>query len=526
MRRQWYLGFGLILLFVLLLLIMIHHGAWMLIFLVPLLLLWVYDITQTKHAILRNFPVLGHIRFFLEFFRPEIQQYFIADDLSERPFDRETRTIIYQRSKNVRDTIPFGTERDIRAVGYEWILHSLRPVPIAHIEPRITVGGPFCTQPYSASRFNISAMSHGAISANAIMALNEGAKLGNFYHNTGEGGLSEYHLKPGGDITFQIGTAYFGCRDDHGNFDPEVFQQEAARPQVKMIELKLSQGAKPSHGGILPGAKVTAEIAKIRKLKVGVDALSPPAHTAFSTPEEMMFFIQKLRELANGKPVGFKLCLGRKTDFFAICKAMLSTKILPDFITVDGAEGGTGAAPLEYANHVGTPLDEGLNFVHNALTGIGVRDKVRIICSGKVATGFDILTKIALGADMCNAARSFMMSLGCIQSKQCHANTCPTGVATQDKRLMKGIVIKEKKDRVLNYHNLTMHAFLELISAMGISNPSDLQPIHVKRRVTPDLIKTYAEIYDYFEEGCLLKPETIPINYARYWLNASEKHFK
>lgn len=525
MRRQWYLGFGIILLLCLLGLVMIHHDLWMLVILIPLVFLWIYDKTQTQHSLLRNFPVLGHIRFIFEFIRPEIQQYFIADDLSEKPYNRETRTIIYQRAKNVRDTVPFGTEHDVRAVGYEWILHSLKPLKPSEVEPRILIGGPNCLKPYSASRFNISGMSHGALSPTALKALNGGAKLGGFYHNTGEGGLSEYHLSEGADVVFQIGTGYFGCRDDHGNFDPEEFQKEATRESVKMIELKLSQGAKPSHGGILPAAKLTPEIAKIRKVKLGEDVVSPAAHSAFSNPEGLLHFIQTLRELSGGKPVGFKLCVGKKTEFFAICKAMLSTGILPDFITVDGGEGGTGAAPLEFVNHMGTPLDEGLNFVHNALVGIDVRNKIKIICSGKVATGFDMLTKIAMGADMCNAARAFMISMGCIQSKQCHANTCPTGVATQDPRLMKGLISTEKRHRVAHFHASTMHSFLELIAGMGLANPSDLQPIHIKRRVAVDQIKTYAEIYEYFETGCLLDPAKIPANYLRYWQMADAKMF-
>ena len=479
---------------------------------------------QKEHSILRNFPVLGHIRFILEFFRPEIQQYFIADDESERPYDRETRTIIYERAKNTRDTVPFGTERDILQEGYEWILHSMTPVHADKVTERVTIGGPDCKKPYSASRLNISAMSFGALSANAILALNKGAKLGGFAHNTGEGGLSDYHLAGGGDVIFQLGTAYFGCRDKEGNFDPKEFAVEANRDNVKMIEIKVSQGAKPSHGGILPAAKLTEEIARIRKVEMGSDVMSPLAHTAFSTPIELTQFIKQLRELTGGKPIGFKLCVGRKEQFLGICKAMLKTGILPDFITVDGAEGGTGAAPLEYTNHVGTPLQDGLVFVHNALVGCGLRDKIRIIASGKVSTGFCLISKLALGADACNAARAFMMSTGCIQSRQCNANTCPTGVATQNKRLQRGLVIDEKKFRVAHYHTNTIHAFKELVGAMGLSDPTDIHPEHVMRRVGQNKVQSFAEIYNYLTPGALLG-ETIPADYATYWQRASADQF-
>ncbi len=490
MRRQWYLGFGVILLLLLAFFIMLHDVAWFFFMLIPLSIIAIYDLVQTRHSILRNFPILGHIRYLFEFIRPEIQQYFIATDESELPFNRETRSLIYQRAKNVRDTIPFGTERDILSVGYTWALHSIAPKSASEVEPRIDVGGPQCTKPYNASRLNISAMSFGALSPNAIMAMNKGAQLGHFAHNTGEGGLSPYHLQ-GGDVIFQIGTAYFGCRDNEGRFDAEEFKIEATREQVKMIEVKLSQGAKPSHGGILPAAKLTEEIAKVRKVGMGKDVLSPIAHTAFTTPIGLLQFINILRDLSGGKPVGFKLCVGRKDEFLAICKAMLHTGILPDFITVDGAEGGTGAAPVEYSDFIGSPMEEGLVFVHNALVGINVRDKIRIICSGKVTNGFDILTNLALGADMCNAARAMMIATGCVQSKQCNANTCPTGVATQNKRLQYGLVVEEKKHHVANYHKNTMRSFLEMVGAIGLNNPSDLKPEHIMRRVTVNEVKTF-----------------------------------
>lgn len=523
MRRQWYLGFGTVLLILLLGLVMLHDARWFLAVLIPLFIVWCYDLIQKKHAILRNFPVLGHVRFILEFFRPEIQQYFIADDEAELPFNRETRSIVYQRSKNIRDTIPFGTERDILKIGYTWVLHSLVPKHVSEVEPRITIGGDDCTQPYNASRLNISAMSFGSLSPNAIMALNKGAKLGNFSHNTGEGGISPYHLQ-GGDIVFQIGTAYFGCRNDEGKFDPDEFRVEASRPEVKMIEIKLSQGAKPSHGGILPAAKLTQEIATVRKVPMGHDVLSPPSHSAFHTPVGLLEFIKTLRHLSGGKPVGFKLCLGRRDEFLSICKAMIATQILPDFITVDGAEGGTGAAPLEFTNNVGEPLEAALVFVHNALVGCNLREKIRLICSGKVATGFDLVEKIALGADICNAARAMMMSVGCVQSKQCDANTCPTGVATQNLRLQRGLVVDEKKIRAATFHKNTMKSFLELVGAMGLENPSDLSPSYLMRRVSPERVKSLDEIYHYLEPGQLLS-QSIPEPYQQYWRLAHAEKF-
>ena len=523
MRRNWYTGFGIILLAILLFLIMLHDGRWFLVILTPLIILWIYDLVQTEHTILRNFPVLGHIRYVLEFIRPEIQQYFIANNEDERPYNRETRSIIYQRAKNVRDTVPFGTERDINQIGYTWVLHSLAPKNISEVEARIVVGGPDCQKPYSASRLNISGMSFGALSPRAIMALNKGAKLGGFAQNTGEGGLSPYHLQ-GGDLVFQIGTGYFGCRDDTGHFNENEYTNEATREEVKMTEIKLSQGAKPSHGGILPAAKLTEEIAKVRKVKMGQDVVSPPSHSAFSTPKELLLFVKKLRKLSGGKPVGFKLCVGRKEEFLAICKAMLETNILPDFITVDGAEGGTGAAPLEYTNNMGEPLEAGLVFVHNCLVGINVRSKIRIICSGKIATGFDIVEKIALGADICNVARPMMMAIGCLQSKQCNANTCPTGITTQNIRLQRGLVVDVKQHRAANYHKNTVKSFLELIGAMGLTNPSDLSPDYVIRRVSDECVKPLSELYHYLKPGELLGKE-IPEHYKKYWDLASADKF-
>ena len=523
MRRKWYIGFGIILSVFMLRAYVWGHANWLPVLLIPLIIIGIYDFLQRKHTILRNFPVLGHIRYILEFIRPEIRQYFVASDDEERPFNREVRSIIYQRAKGVRDTIPFGTSQDILKDGYAWVLHSLLPQEAGKVQDRIHIGGPDCKKPYLASRLNVSAMSFGSLSGKAVMAINLGAKLGGFAHNTGEGGISPYHLQ-GGDLIFQLGTAYFGCRNDAGDFDEVLFTTESTREEVKMIEIKLSQGAKPSHGGILPAAKLTQEIADIRKIKMGQDVLSPPAHTTFHTPIGLLEFVQKLRNLSGGKPVGFKLCVGRKEDFLGICKAMLETQILPDFITVDGAEGGTGAAPLEFANNIGEPLTAGLIFVHNSLVGIGLRDKIRIICSGKIATGFDMVFRIAMGADICQNARAMMMAIGCVQSKQCNANTCPTGITTQDHRLQRGLVVDEKKLRAAEYHKTTMHSFLEMVGAMGLSNPSQLKPEYIMQRVTHHTTKPLNEIYEYLYNGQLLGSD-IPVSYKKYWERADAKFF-
>lgn len=523
MRRQWFILFGVLACLIMLRLLIWGHEKWIPVLVLIVGLVWLHDILQRKSTIRHNFPVVGNFRYLFEFIRPEIQQYFIANDEEEQPFSRETRSVIYRRAKNVRDTIPFGTSHNILEVGYTWVAHSLAPKKIEDVEPRIMIGNDSCKKPYSASRLNISALSFGALSANAITALNKGAKLGNFAHNTGEGGLSSYHLQ-GGDIVFQLGTGYFGCRDEHGNFDSKSFSEIANLEVVKMIEIKLSQGAKPAHGGILPAAKLTPEIAEFRKVKLGEDVISPPAHTAFSTPKGLLEFIQNLRDLSGGKPIGFKLCIGRSVEFFAICKAMLETGILPDFITVDGAEGGSGAAPLEFCNRIGEPLDSALYLVHNALVGVGLRDKIRIICSGKVATGFDMVYRIAAGADLCNSARPMMMAIGCVQSKQCDANTCPTGVATQNHRLQKGLNIDNKTQRVASYHKNTIHSFLEIVGAMGLTNPSQLTPAHLIRRVSKHESKLLSEILDYLEPGQLLNGK-IPEKFKQAWTMADANSF-
>lgn len=464
----------------------------------------IYDVLQKKHAILRNFPILGHCRYILELIRPEIQQYFIAGEEEERPFTREERTIVYTRAKKVLDTIPFGTKFDLDTVGYESAKHSLKPTAIEEKESRHRVGGHDCQQPYFASRLNISAMSFGALSKNAVLALNTGAKLGDFAHNTGEGGLSPYHLAPGGDIIWQLGTANFGARTESGHLDEAVFKEKSNFTQVKMIEIKLSQGAKPSHGGILPAAKITSEIASIRGVALGKDCISPPTNPEFNTPEALLFFVQKLRTLSNGKPIGFKLAIGLRHQFFAICKAMLNTEIYPDFITVDGAEGGTGAAPLEFTNRLGEPIEDALHFVHNALRGVGLRDKVTLIASGKIITGFDILVKLALGADMVNSARGMMFALGCIQSLQCNRNTCPTGVTTQNPYLVRGLDVNSKAVRVAQFHQATVESFLELCGAMGIPHVKAITAAHVYRRNADNRSVSLAALYPEIPEGALL----------------------
>ncbi len=491
----------------------------------PVIGLGIADMRQTRKTIRRNFPVLGHFRYLLELVRPEIQQYFIETETNGRPFSREQRSVVYQRAKKQTDTQAFGTQSNVYEIGYEWVNHSLAPKHVDLAAMRVTVGGPQCKKPYSASIFNISAMSYGSLSKSAILALNGGAKLGGFYHDTGEGGVSPYHEGPGGDLVWEIGTGYFGCRDKDGNFDPTMFKARAASPQIKMLEIKLSQGAKPAHGGILPAAKLTLEIAKIRGVPMGKDVLSPPSHSAFSTPVELLEFVAKLRELGEGKPVGFKLCVGKRREFLAICKAMLETGIMPDFIAVDGGEGGTGAAPLEFANAVGCPMREGLIFVHNALVGFGVRQHIKIIVSSKVITGFDIVNRLALGADICNSARGMMMALGCIQALRCNTNHCPTGVATQNPDLVIGLDVTDKRLRVRNYHHETLRSAAEILGAMGLSGPSELRPWHIMKRTALVETKHFGELYEYIKENSLIGSD-VPASFARALASATPHTFE
>ncbi len=478
---------------------------WGLILIVPLIFLGIYDILQKRSNILRNYPVWGHWRYLLLLMRPQIQAYFIETEWGGKPFSHSQRFLVYNRANQAVDTIPFGTQLDVHAPGYEWVNPSLAPqTPDMETSTRLMIGGPQCKQPYHASRFNISAMSFGALSSEAIRALNRGAKLGHFHHDTGEGGLSCHHLVEGGDLVWEIGTGYFGCRTADGHFDPEKFKQQACHPHVKMLEIKLSQGAKPSHGAILPQAKMTHEIAKARGVPIDQDCISPPTHSAFSTPLELLAFVQQLRDLSEGKPVGFKLCMGIPTEFMAICKAMLKTSIYPDFIVIDGSEGGTGAAPLEFSNYVGMPLNEGLILAYNCLVGAGLKKQIRLIASGKIITGFDLLTKLALGADALNSARGMLFALGCVQSRRCHLNTCPTGITTQDPQRRYAIDVQEKSIRVKHFHAETLKEFLSLLGAAGFNTPEALHPSVIHRRISKEKALTYDQIFTYLNEGDLL----------------------
>ncbi len=490
---------------------------WLWLVFAPVLLLGWIDVLQQKHTIRRLYPVIGRFRYMLESVRPEIQQYFVESETDGMPVNREFRSLIYQRAKGDRDTRPFGTVFDVNADGYEWINHSLAPKKVIDHDPRVHFGGSECTQPYDASPLNISAMSFGSLSQNAIMALNWGAKLGNFAHNTGEGGISPYHLKYGGDLIWQIGTGYFGCRNPDGGFDSRLFEEKAVLPVVKMIEIKLSQGAKPGHGGILPAIKLTREIAAIRHVPMGQDVISPAAHTAFDTPRGLLEFVRQLRQLSGGKPVGFKLCIGKRDEFLAICKAMLETGITPDFITVDGGEGGTGAAPTEMTNSVGTPLRDALIFVNSALIGIGLRDKIRVIAAGKIFSAFHLLRIIALGADTANSARGMMFSLGCIQSRSCHTDKCPTGIATQNPARYTALVVKDKAQRVANFHDETVKNLTELLALAGLDNLGQLRPKHINHRVKGTIIRNYAQMYPRISQESLLAENTIPDDWREDW---------
>lgn len=488
-----------------------------------LLLLAVFDLVQTRHSVLRMFPVIGHARFALERIRPELQQYFIERNFDGRPYDRDTRTVIYQRAKNIAGVTSFGTERTVDEVGYESLIHATVPVPEPDEPPRVAVGGPDCTRPYSMALLNVSAMSFGSLSPNAILALNGGAARGGFAHDSGEGGISRYHLEPGGDLIWELGTGYFGARTAYGMFDPAMFRDRAAIDTVKAVSLKLSQGAKPGKGGILPGAKVIPEIARVRDVPVGEDCVSPSYHRAFTTPRELVHFLAEMRTLADGKPVGFKLCVGSRVDVLAICKAMVAEGITPDFIVVDGAEGGTGAAPPEYQDHVGLPLTEGLMTVHDALVGCGLRDQIRIGASGKIATGSDIVKRLIQGADFTNAARAMMMAVGCIQTQLCHTNRCPTGVATQDPRRGRALHVPTKTDRVYHYQRNTVAEAVTLMASMGCATPSRLTHDMLMRRISPVEVRSYRELYQWLEPGELLVDP--PRSWADDWVRAHPDSF-
>ncbi|ROO25735.1 FMN-binding glutamate synthase family protein [Salinisphaera orenii] len=499
--------------------------AWLVLWLIPAALVGVgaFDLASDRN-VLRNFPIVGHLRYMLEFIRPELRQYFFESETSGRPFSREQREMVYARGAAAPDTAPFGTIRDFEAPGYNFALHSMAPKSVDARHGRLVIGNHQCRRPYDASRLNVSAMSFGSLSGNAVAAMNRGAALGGFAQDTGEGAISDHHRAHGGDLIWEIASAYFGCRTDEGRFDPDEFASKARTDQVRMIEIKISQGAKPGHGGLLPGAKVTDEIARVREIEPGRDCASPASHPEFDTPLGLLRFVERLRALADGKPVGFKLCLGYRHEFMGICKAIVETGIVPDFITVDGAEGGTGAAPAEFEDFIGTYIDDALPFVHACLVGIGVRDQVRVIASGKVVMGFDMVEKIALGADMCNAARAFMFSVGCIQARRCHTDTCPTGVATQDPRRAAALDVLKKSLQVRNYHDATVKSFLDIVGTMGLDDPDALTYAHIKHRPEHGHAETFAEIEPPVATGDFLA-DRIPEAYRADWARARADSF-
>ncbi len=484
-----------------------------------------YDLWQGSHAVTKNYPVMARIRFFLEGIRPEIRQYFLESDHDEVPYSREQRTLVYRRAKGQEGLRPFGTLKNQQQVGHEWVNHSMVPTHIDSADFRVAIGGERCRKPYESSVLNISGMSFGALSPNAIEALNLGAKTGGFAHTTGEGSISQFHTKHGGDLIWQIGTGYFGCRDADGNFDPDAFAAKAASDQVKMIELKLSQGAKPGHGGILPGAKVSPDIAEARGVPVGMDCISPASHSAFTTPVELVRFLDTLRELSGGKPVGMKLCVGHPWEFFAIAKAMAETGLTPDFITVDGSEGGTGAAPVEFADHIGAPLREGLMLVHNTLVGLGLRDRIKIIVAGKIISAFDMARVFALGADVCNMARGFLFSIGCIQAQTCHSGKCPTGVTSQDRGRYRALVVDEKYQRVAKFHANTMRALMETTEACGLTHPNQFTPHHLMIRISSREVRSAASQYDWLGSGDLLSERFDHPAFTKFWPMAQAGSF-
>ncbi len=518
--------YGLLVLFAALSLIALIWGIWWLF--IPsaaLVALGIHDKVQKRHAILRNYPIGGHIRFLLEAFRPEIRQYFLETDKEKVPFSRQQRALVYQRAKNLDSTDAFGTLSNFYQEGHEWFVQSQHSKKVSDSHFRITVGNEHCSRPYSLSVFNISAMSFGSLSANAIEALNRGAKEGGFAHDTGEGSISPYHLKHGGDLIWEIGTGYFGCRTEDGRFNPETFAKRAALDSVKMIEIKISQGAKPGKGGMLPAAKITPEIAETRDIPQGKDCISPAGHSAFGTPMELVAFWQQLRELSGGKPVGFKLCIGQPWEFMAIVKAMLATGNYPDFIVVDGAEGGTGAAPVEFMDHLGMPLTDGLLLVHNTLVGAGIRDKIKVGVSGKIISGFDVARMLAIGADWCNSARGFMFAVGCIQSRSCHTNRCPTGVATQDPARQTALVVEDKYLRVKNFHANTLKSVADIVGAVGLEHPDELKAYHLVRRQADGSIRLFSQQHHLLKKGALLDGSENSSFYGQIWDMADENSF-
>ncbi|MDU8350289.1 FMN-binding glutamate synthase family protein [Pseudomonas syringae pv. actinidiae] len=505
----------------------VDHFVWLWLLAVALTIVGITDLVQGKQAVRKNYPIMSHVRYIMEAIRPEVRQYLIESDEEKLPFSRSQRSLVYARSKNEPSEKAFGTIVDVYEPGFEFIGHSMSPAK--HINPesfRITIGGPQCKLPYSASIFNISAMSFGALSANAIRALNRGASLGDFAHDTGEGSISPYHKEYQGALVWQLGSGLFGCRDPFGKFCPSRFAEQAQLTNVSMVSVKLSQGAKPGHGGILPAAKVTEEIAVTRGVKMGEDCISPASHSSFTNPIELLQFIQQLRELSGGKPIGFKLCLGQPWEFMGIAKAMLETGILPDFIIVDGKEGGTGAAPKEFTDHIGMPLREGLMFVHNTLVGLNLRDKIKIGASGKIISSFDIASIFALGADWVNSARGFMFALGCLQAQSCGSGKCPTGVATQDPIRQKALDVTEKSNRVYNYHKNTLIALSEMLAAAGIDHPSQITADLMVRRVSSSEIRMFSELHFFMKPGALLNESSGSDFYDRMWLKARADSFR
>jgi glutamate synthase domain-containing protein 2 len=501
------------------------EGGWLALGLMALTGLGARDVRQTRHSVLRNYPVIGHLRFLLEYIRPELRQYFLESDSEAAPFSRQQRSLVYQRAKGEADKRPFGTQLDVGVVGYEWINHSMQPTELPTHDFRVLIGADRA-QPYEASLFNISAMSFGSLSGNAVLALNAGAKRGKFAHDTGEGSISRYHREHGGDLIWELGSGYFGCRNVDGTFSEERFIESANHPQVKMIEIKLSQGAKPGHGGVLPGAKVTLEIAATRGVPPWMDCVSPAKHSAFDTPLELMNFIERLRMLCGGKPVGLKLCIGHPWEWFAMAKAMLETGITPDFIVVDGAEGGTGAAPLEFTDHVGSPLQDGLLLVHNTLLGLNLRSRIKLGCAGKVISAFDIARMMALGADWCNSARGFMFALGCIQAQTCHTGNCPTGVTTQDDQRARALVVPTKGERVYQFHRSTLLALRELVQAAGLTHPNQITAHHIMRRNTRHSVKPLSHLLPAMPPGELLSGGAAHLDtFSTYWPRAQAASF-
>lgn len=495
------------------------YFAWLLVLLLPLTIMGFYDMFQKKHAIRRNYPLLGRLRYTFEGLRPAIQQYFVENDLNGKPFSRRMRSLVYQRAKREKETVPFGTQVDVYAEGYEWMVHSAYPLDANTLNrhPRVRVGGKHCTQPYDLSLYNVSAMSYGSLSANAIKALNKGAAKGKFAHNTGEGGVSPHH-EQGGDLIWQLGTGYFGARAQDGNFDPEKYKVTVSKPTIKMIELKLSQGAKPGKGGILPAIKNTKEIAGIRGVEPHTPVLSPAYHKAFHDPQSLLEFVQQLRELSGGKPVGIKLCIGSEKEFYDLCKAMHQSQLLPDFITIDGGEGGTGAAPVEFSDSLGMPMKDGLSFAVDALRGFDLKKDIVVIAAGRITSAFDMVKALALGADACYSARAMMMALGCIQALECHSNQCPTGVATQDPTLMEGLVVPDKAERVYNFHKKTLYSFVDMLAAAGMQAPSELKRQHVFERTGVGVVQRYDQLYPVIPVGCCLNTEEIPEEFRREML--------